>query len=199
MTSRAARQATLLTAPPMQTGDMPRKRQTGVTYLWVLFGIAVLGVGLAVTGNLWSGIQRREKEAELMFVGSQFRDAIAHYYEKSPGGMKRFPPTLHELISDSRHPSIQRYLRKIYRDPITNSLDWGIVEAPQGGIMGVYSRSELEPLKTRGFNAEDQEFEGKMKYSDWKFLYWPPNSEGNSTSTARLVHPDTQAHLTHRP
>ena len=45
-----------------------------------------------------------------------------------------------------------RHLRRLYRDPITGQDEWGLVEAPGGGVMGVYSRSEDEPIKSGNFS-----------------------------------------------
>ncbi len=67
----------------------------------------------------------------------------------------------------------ERYLRQLYPDPMTGK-EWGIVKAPTGGILGVYSLSDDKPFKTAGFKARDRAFEGAQKYSDWKFVYTPP-------------------------
>ena len=45
-----------------------------------------------------------------------------------------------------------RHLRRLYKEPITGQDEWGLVEAPGGGVMGVYSRSEDEPIKTGNFS-----------------------------------------------
>ena len=58
-------------------------------------------------------------------------------------------------------------------DPMTRSYKWGIVEAPQGGIMGVYSLSTKHSLKTGNFGAADRDLAGKTKYSEWQFVYLP--------------------------
>lgn len=42
----------------------PRRRQGGVSYLGLLFAVALAGIGLAGTGALWSLESRREKEKE---------------------------------------------------------------------------------------------------------------------------------------
>jgi type II secretory pathway pseudopilin PulG len=150
-----------------------RARNRGFTYLALLAAIAVSGLVLASIGELASHAQQREKEAELLFTGDQYRQAIRAYYERSPGGAKRYPQKLEDLLQDSRMPSVQRYLRRIYPDPITGKSQWGLVEAPQGGIMGVYSESEDEPVKSGGFSKLDEAFAGSAKYSDWKFTYSP--------------------------
>ena len=106
-------------------------------------------------------------------MGNQFRHAIEQYYEKTPGALKKYPDTLNDLLKDKRQISTQRYLRKIYMDPMTRSYKWGIVEAPQGGIMGVYSRSAEHPFKMENFSEVDQNLAGKTKYSEWQFVYLP--------------------------
>jgi len=152
-----------------------RKRQAGFTYLAILFAVAIVGVMLAGTGLDWSHASRREKERELLFIGSQFRQAIALYYQRTPGAVKRYPANLDNLIDDRRYNPPQHYLRKIYRDPITSQAQWGLVMAPEGGIMGVHSLSEAVPIKTSGFRDADVVFEGTKKYADWLFSYIPPS------------------------
>ena len=150
--------------------------QFGFTYLGALFLLAIMSAMLASTGSVWHTIQMREKERELLFVGDQFRRAIKMYYEKTPGAgpVKQYPKTLEDMLKDSRYVTTQRYLRKIYRDPMSAKPEWGLVEAPNGGILGVYSLSEAAPLKTGNFKEADKAFSGQSKYSDWKFSYVPP-------------------------
>lgn len=148
------------------------KSARGFTYMTALFMVAILGAGLALAGEVWETLARREKEAELLFIGEQYRQAIRRYYEGTPGGIKRYPRALADLIADPRHPSIQRHLRKLYRDPLGGD-EWGLVQAPDGGISGVYSRSQEAPLKTGNFRVRDAGFESAKRYADWQFVYAP--------------------------
>ncbi len=148
-------------------------KQAGFTYLALLFLVAVAGVGLAATGVVWSTTQRREKEAELLYVGNQFRTAIESYYQRTPGAVKRYPIKLEDLVRDDRHLATVRHLRRIYSDPLTLSPQWGIVRAPDGGIMGVYSLSTDRPIKNMLFSKKDSAFENANTYSDWRFVYEP--------------------------
>lgn len=161
----------------------------------LLFFVAMLGIGLAATAVSWTGASQREKERELLFIGIEFRDAIALYYNRSPGVIKEFPKDLNDLIKDQRYPNIQRYLRRIYRDPMTGQAKWGTVPAPGGGIMGVYSLSSDAPIKKAGFTEQQKGFGEAGSYADWKFVYQPPTPVvGAAPPTA-----NSSSTLTQRP
>lgn len=156
---------------------MPRSNQ-GFSYLIVLFAVAALGAGLAAAGIVWEKAASREKETELLFVGNAYRRAIASYYERTPGGVKTFPRSLDDLVKDPRFPNTVRHLRRLYKDPLTNSLEWALIAAPGGGIMGIYSTSEAHPIKMANFDLPNRVFEEraavlqeKMTYRDWQFAY----------------------------
>jgi type II secretory pathway pseudopilin PulG len=123
------------------------RRQRGVTYLALLFLVAVMGAMLAATGIIWSHERQREKEEELIWIGNQYRQAIGLYYENSPGTIKRYPEKLQDLLEDQRFLTTKRHLRQLYPDPVINSQRWGLVVHPQGGIAGVYSLASEKPIK----------------------------------------------------
>lgn len=166
--------------------------QSGFTYLGLLFAIVIMGIVAAAAGNIWHVAQKREKERELLFVGNQFREAIGFYYEKTPTKIstkKQYPKTLEVLLQDERNIFTQRFLRKIYRDPFMKNKQWGLVESPDGGIMGIYSLSEDAPLKQKNFKLADQELEGKSKYTEWKFIYVPKQSPNAADNNGLQVTP----------
>lgn len=160
----------------MRSGNR-RRAQRGFTYLAAMVLVALLGAGLAAYGETWTHAQQRAKEAELIWIGNQFREAIALYYQRTPGAAKRFPQTLEDLLEDKRFLSAQRYLRRIYLDPLTGKADWGLVPAPGGGIAGVYSRAEGRSIG-RGRNGGEELAEG-ASYQQWKFRYDPPVPHGS--------------------
>jgi len=149
-------------------------REAGFTYLTVLFVVAFMGLGLALAGEVWQTALARDREMEVLYAGNQYRRAIERYYVSGP---RQFPRTLEDLLKDPRKPGTERYLRKLYFDPLTGKSEWGIVKAPDGGIMGVYSVSEDSPKKVAGFAFANREFEGAAKYSDWKFVYNPATQQ----------------------
>jgi type II secretory pathway pseudopilin PulG len=143
--------------------------------------VALMGITAAVAADVWHTGQKRENERQLLFIGNQFRQAIGHYYEQSPGPAKTFPRNLGDLLRDPRTPGVARHLRRIYPDPMTGSEEWGLVRGASGEILGVFSRSEAVPLKKANFRKADASFESKERYSEWTFVYTPTRS---STSTS---------------
>jgi len=148
-----------------------RSQSRGYTYFGVLFAVALIGLSLAGAAAVWRIQQQREKERELIFIGRQYINAITSYYHAAPGGAKKYPRDMAELLRDPRYPNIKRHLRKPWRDPLTGSSRWGVVRTKQGGIAGIYSLAEGTPLKQAGFGMLDSLLSGKTSYRDWRFIY----------------------------
>jgi type II secretory pathway pseudopilin PulG len=156
------------------------RQQAGFTYIGLLIAVALMGTVLAAAGVVWHTQVQREREAELLFEGRQFAAAIGHFYERTPAGQPaRFPPRLEDLLDDRRWPTTTRHLRRIWFDPITGKPEWGIVRAPDGGILGVYSLSREVPRKRAGFGEPYEEFASAGSYQDWRFVYVVPGTTGN--------------------
>ena len=155
-------------------------RQGGFAYLLFLSLIVLMGAGLAAIGTHWDTAGQRTREQELLYVGNQYRQAIGRFYQLTPGPTKRYPASLDDLLKDPRVADTVRHLRRPFRDPITRA-DWGLVQAPEGGIMGIYSTSEQRPRKLANFDLPDRVFEEvaqlrgeQLRYTDWQFVYRPP-------------------------
>jgi type II secretory pathway pseudopilin PulG len=144
----------------------------GFTYIGLLLGIAMMGFFMAAVSEVWYTAVKREREAELLFAGDQIRRAITRYAISAPGA-ERYPRRLEDLLRDPRYPLPRRYLREVYRDPMTASGEWGLVKTGDF-ITGVHSLSEDEPIKSAGFGFADRGFEDKKKYSEWLFMYVEP-------------------------
>ena len=165
--------------------------QRGFTYVWLLLAIGLVAAGLAATAEVVTTAARRDKEAELLFAGDQFARAIARYRASVPGS-QQYPQRLEDLLADNRFPNVRRHLRRVYRDPMTGSSDWGLVRGPNGGIVGVYSTSTAQPIKTANFPKEYAAFAGAPAYRDWVFAPGGPaggavvgsRSDGSSLTIA---------------
>ena len=144
------------------------KHESGAVFPYFLIFCFILFSGV-YGANLYGSHQvRRLKEAQLLFVGDQFCQAIKSYYLER----KVYPDTLDELISDSRFIN-KHHLRKLYKDPITGEADWTLLFSNKQKIIGVASKSNAQPIKRSGFSELYKNFNNASHYSDWKFIYKP--------------------------
>lgn len=161
----------------------PRAKQTAFTYVGLLILIVLISIALTATAELVSTAVQRDREEQLLFVGIAYAEAIDSYRRSSPG-VRQFPTTLEELIRDPRFPNVRRHIRSLYRDPITESSDWGLVRGPANGIVGIYSQSEREPFKKEGFPRRYSQLAGAKSYTDWQFLAHSLAEESGSEGAA---------------
>ena len=76
----------------------------------LLVGMSVMAVLMSAPLPVWSHMATREKEEEPIFRGKQYARAIGLFQRKYANTS---PPTIDVLVE-------QRFLRKKYKDPITN-------------------------------------------------------------------------------
>jgi type II secretory pathway pseudopilin PulG len=132
--------------------------------------LAILGLAVTKTSEVWSTALTREREQELLFVGEQYRKAIERYYNATPGSTKVLPPSIEQLLQDDRFPKPQRHLRNAYPDPMGAGEMWGVLK--QGSrIIGVYSQSDQKPMKKSGFDPRYAEFSAAQSYRGWRFVF----------------------------
>ena len=145
------------------------ERARGFTYVGLLVVISLIGLALAAAGQVASTAAQRDREAQLLWVGHQYRAAIRRYFNRTRG----YPHALEELLGGAPDDPVQvRYLRRLYRDPMTNAVDWALLRAPDGvGIIGVASSSRRAPLKTANFDDGDVDFDKATTYGDWQFTF----------------------------
>jgi type II secretory pathway pseudopilin PulG len=149
---------------------MPRSRAQGFTYIGLLVVVVIIGLLLTVVSRVWSTTVQREREAQLLWVGHAYRNAIASYYVH--GG--QLPQSLQQLLQDDRSPVPLRHLRQLYSDPMTGQADWTLIPDPTSQrIMGVASSSKATPIKRKGFEPVDFVFADTDCYCAWQFIYWP--------------------------
>jgi type II secretory pathway pseudopilin PulG len=140
----------------------------GFTYIGLLIAVVILGIGLSAVGTVWRTQAQREREQELLFIGGEFRSAIARYYA---AGAHQYPQDINDLLEDKRGPEPRHYLRRLYVDPMTGAQDWTIIRSDMLGIIGIASSSDGEPLKKTGFGSDEKLFADATCYCDWKFIH----------------------------
>lgn len=160
-------------------------RAAGFTYIGLLIAVAILGIGLAAVGTVWHTQAQREREQELLFIGREFRTAIAAYYRAG----RQYPQDLNDLVEDGRWPEPRHFLRRMYADPMTGQADWAVLRGDAvglpgvSGIVGVASSSAGEPLKKAGFPAEEDSFKDATCYCSWQFVQVPRNALRHRATT----------------
>jgi type II secretory pathway pseudopilin PulG len=147
----------------------------GATYLALLLAIAFVAGSLAASATVWSQVQRRERETQLLWAGDQFRRALMAY---AAAGDTGYPQRLEDLLEDPRSPAPRRFLRRLYDDPMAPGTGWVLIRNQRGGIVGVHSRSTAVPLKTGRFASEYADFAFARSYADWIFTAVAPAPRG---------------------
>jgi type II secretory pathway pseudopilin PulG len=84
--------------------------ERGYAMAVLLVALSIMAVMLTVVMPVWKHAGQREKEEELVFRGKQYVHAIGLFQRKFAN---TYPPTIDVLVE-------QRFLRKKFKDPITN-------------------------------------------------------------------------------
>lgn len=164
------------------------RSSAGYTFIALLVIVAIMGIMLGAIGQSWHTIMVREQEEELLFRGEQYRQALERWHNPDPKlGLPPATPLkdLRDLLQDPRTAGKRRYLRRLYKDPITGE-DFAVLRNATRGIIGVMSPSEKAPLKTGGFPSELASFEGQDQYKKWVFTINMGQQQKTSRSTVTL-------------
>jgi type II secretory pathway pseudopilin PulG len=86
--------------------------QHGYAMAALLVSLSVMAILMTAVMPVWKQTAQREKEAELVFRGLQYVHAIQMFQRRSGPGT--YPPSFDFLVE-------QKFLRKKYKDPITNA------------------------------------------------------------------------------
>ncbi len=154
----------------MRRGSGSARGQKGFTLVWVLAALVLFSLGLSAVGPSWFDRVKREREDELLRIGRLYGDAIASYREASPGAVKQWPTSLEDLVLDTRFAGTKRHLRRLYVDPLQPEAPWGLIAAPGGGVMGVFSTSDERPLQQRNVRLGRISLPQAERYDQWKFV-----------------------------
>jgi type II secretory pathway pseudopilin PulG len=91
--------------------DRHSHSERGYAMVVLLVSMSVMAVMMSVAMPVWKQTAQRERETELVFRGEQYARAIALFQRKhGPGTL---PPSINVLVEE-------RFIRKKYKDPITN-------------------------------------------------------------------------------
>jgi type II secretory pathway pseudopilin PulG len=142
------------------SGTEARKGQRGFVMAMLMALITIMGIMLikgipAITTEV-----QREHEAELIFRGESIAKAIRIFAARSG----RYPNALMEL--EMVKP---RIIRKIYKDPMTESGEWDLLYAVQPGATGDTHSLPIVGVKSKSQKNSFKIYNNKTIYSDWAF------------------------------
>ena len=101
--------------------------QQGFTLVALVVITTVMTILVAAAMPMWSQIVKRDREAELVFRGLQYAEAIRVFQLR----FGRYPVSLEELLNAN-----PRCLRQLWKDPMTDDGQWGLVVAQAGRSAG---------------------------------------------------------------
>jgi type II secretory pathway pseudopilin PulG len=167
----------------------PLKSSAGFTYVAAIVMVVIMGIMLSQAAQYWTMRMQREREVELLYKGTQVRDAMRAWYGgKASGGTWTPPATgttqrpnlteLKTLLNGTDSAAKTHFLRPSnmkVKDPITGKeLDWELFkDAGSPKVIGVYIKSNGVPIKQDNFQFDlhPDDFRAKKKYSEWVFIY----------------------------
>ena len=88
----------------------PRRSEQGYAMAALIVAMSIMAIMMTVAMPVWKQAAQREKEEELVFRGKQYAHAIGLFQRKFANA---YPPNIDVLVD-------QRFLRKKFKDPITN-------------------------------------------------------------------------------
>ncbi len=100
-----------------------KRPSRGYTLVALIVGMTVMAILIAAVLPMASMEAQRDKEAELIFRGIQYAEGIRTFRKR----YGRYPNALKEMYEVR-----PRTLRKLWKDPMTNSPDWGLITLGAG-------------------------------------------------------------------
>ncbi len=147
------------------------KESRGFTLIELIVAIAVMAILAGAAIPLARVSIKREKERRLRHALWEMRDAIDRYKEAADRGAfqiklgsEGYPPDLDTLVNgvDVGGKKI-RFLRRIPRDPMTNSTDWGLRSMQDDPDSQSWGGQNVFDVYTK---SPDTALDG-TKYADW--------------------------------
>ncbi len=157
--------------------------RAGYTLVALIVVVAVMNVLVAAALPFWSQVMKRDREAELIFRGLQYAEAIRVFQLR----FGRYPNTLDELIEVN-----PRSIRRLWKDPMTDDGSWELIRAaatpqqrqrrrgdrgaelggataPGGGQGGPPVTGPIIGVKSKSTDEASRSFFGGNSYADWQF------------------------------
>jgi type II secretory pathway pseudopilin PulG len=162
-----------------------RDSSAGFAMAALLVGMTIMAIFLSMALPAWKTAAQREKEAELIFRGQQYARAVMLFQRKYAN---TFPPNIDVLLNE-------HFLRKKYKDPMTNSGEFQMIYANQqasaqpnaGGIVPTQGQPQARPtavvggattiaqggivgVASKSTATSIRIYNGHDKYNEWVFM-----------------------------
>lgn len=150
---------------------MRSRTQRGLTLVELIAAVTIMAILAAAAVPIARTAIKREKERELRRALWEMRDAIDRYKEIADRGAiqiklgsEGYPPDLETLVNgvDVQGKKI-RFLRRIPKDPMTNSTEWGMRSMQDDPDTKSWGGQNVFDVFTK---SEDTALDGS-KYSEW--------------------------------
>jgi general secretion pathway protein G len=154
---------------------MRRKRQRGMTLVELIVAFTILMLLSAMAVPLARYKVQRDKERDLVRALDQIRNGIDKFKDDMDSGKigpakldsDNYPESLEQLVEGVKATgSVDkkiRYLRRIPKDPMTNSYDWGKRSTKDDPKAQAWGGQNIFDVYTKSF---DKAHDG-TPYSEW--------------------------------
>ena len=187
--------------------------KSGFTYIFVLTVVMIMGISLGMVGQSWKTLMQREREKELLFRGSQIKEAIENWYNPnySIDGVKsnatrplldlkdllsspyttkplRYLPQSYEtkLDGNSRNCAPDCATLKVYQDPMTGK-EWTIIRGNVKNGQAVEVGSSVPGAGIIGVASKSDEEPFKTNFKDTALENMGVPVPGSTTPVAGTV------------
>jgi type II secretory pathway pseudopilin PulG len=174
-----------------------RPSEAGYSLVALIAGITIMFILMAAATPTWKYIMKNDREEELLFRGGEIADAIVRFQKKNGNA---YPTSLDQLVKG-------RFLRRLYKDPMSLDGKWRLVhqgQAPipgtnpggagQSGGAGKSTPPTTRPASTLGIGGTTlgpilgvsststekslRVFNGRTQYNEWIFAAGQPRVVG---------------------
>ena len=154
---------------------MRRSRQRGLTLVELIVAFTILMLLSAMAVPLARYKVQRDKERDLVYALREVRNAIDKFKDDMDAGKigpakldsDNYPETLQQLVDGVKATGSvdkkNKYLRRIPKDPMTNSYDWGMRSTRDDPKAQAWGGQHVFDVYTKSmFKARDG-----TAYSEW--------------------------------